>query len=286
MTSATTPVTEESKRTALLDYLNQEVSVTPFPDAVQRLLREIGPNSDQNSLARIVESDAGLSSILLRQANSAQFGAKYETKSIASCIARVGNVGLKQIALTAAAKALYASGCSRTTRYRQYLWQHAIGVAAISRAIDPTYAHGDHFVASIFHDTGKLYLLDRFAQDYLKMCYEFRGVELTHHERVAFGCSHDELGMVLTNKWGVLESAQMAAGFHHRPADAFQDKAMVSLIAVADQLSHKWGADFDGPDAFEAGEIGFGEFKFNEKLLEAIFHQAKSNFNEMMTVLN
>lgn len=226
------------------DKLKTKSEIRPFPAAVTRLLAAMrDENSTSATFAEIIECDASLAVRLLRMANSPLHGFTTEVRSVAHATSVLGTRSLRMLAMSASAATLFSDGSSTATA-REELWRHSLGAGAIARLLaeaDPSVSLEDAFLASIFHDVGKLFFLDVVPDEYKRMSRLHFGADLLEQEASVFGTTHDEVGLKSAHVWNLAENLKVAIGYHHRVAEAPVHSPLVAIVHLADQLSRAWG---------------------------------------------
>lgn len=229
---------------AIRETLQSKPEVRPFPAAVTQLLAAVqNPEATAMTFASIIECDAALSTRLLRIANSPLYGFRNEVRSIAHASSVVGSRGLRVLALSAAAAAMFSQG-EAANEHRKRVWKSSLAAGVVARKLAPMYAKIDAdeaFLACVFHDVGRVFLFDHFPTEYSTLCEQSRGDDLIEHEKLEFGWTHSEIGLVSARSWSLSENVQAAIGFHHAPEDAPCHSEFVTLISLANKLSEIWG---------------------------------------------
>ncbi|HPF34282.1 MAG TPA: HDOD domain-containing protein [Candidatus Krumholzibacteria bacterium] len=236
------------------DILKRVSSVPPLPAVLMKLRACcMDPDADFAAMARVIETDPGLTANLLRLANSAYFGARGTIGSVSFAISRLGLKRVHQIAL-----AVCVAPIARRT-VRGYgldpdaLWEHSLATAMAAEhlAADlPAVDKGDAFTAGLLHDMGKL-ILGMFVED------EYREIQrlvaedecsFDEAERSVLGTDHAGVGAMILRHWDLPASIVDAVRWHHHPSGCQDHPPLVDLIHVADILCMDigWGQGLDG----------------------------------------
>ena len=270
------------------EFLAERPEVRPLPAAVTQLLAACqDANANAEKFVKIIECDPALAVRLLRMANSPLYGLANDVRSISHAISILGIRQLKNLALSVAGKAMFSEG-STAAKERQDLWNHSLGCAAVARVLAksvPTVAPEDAFLASIFHDVGKLFLYDVVADEYAQMASLYIGQKLVAEERFVFGISHEEIGLKSAHAWGLPEDVKAVIGHHHRPEESPVHRTFVTVVHIADRLARAWGI---GSEVATDSDIFIDtaeKLVLDEELLASEEERAREAFDEAAQAL-
>lgn len=122
-------------RAMLRRTVSKEFEVPPLPAVAQRVLGSAGDDSvSAAELARLVHSDAGLASALLRAANSAALASATPTVSVQQAISRLGMRRVREIALAASLR----EGLYAVVQYPDIalgIWRRSLATALCAREV-------------------------------------------------------------------------------------------------------------------------------------------------------
>ena len=236
------------------DALKAKPEVRPFPAAVAQLLAACqDPNANAARFEKIITLDPALAVRLLRMANSPLYGLASEVRSVSHAVAILGIRQLRSLAMSVAGAGMFAQGKTASIE-RAELWSHSLGCATVARllaATVPGVSAEDSFLGGIFHDVGKLFLLDVVPAEYNDMSMHCFGDDLAREEQFVFDITHEEIGLRSAHAWRLNESLKVAIGYHHRPTETPLNPELVRVIHAADLLARQWGigsSQHDFPD--------------------------------------
>ncbi len=208
-------------------------------DAAQTLA---DPDADMNGIVRVLEHDPGLTTNVLRLANSAMYAGPREIGSIRQAAMRLGTQKLMQVVMASATAPIAWGEVKGYDLPPGELLSHSIAVAVTTEELaselgitPPPCA----FTAGLLHDLGKL-LLGAFVEVDAKPICELafsRGLPFEEAEREVLGIDHTEAGAHLLAHWHIPECICEAVRWHHDPEKATQDQGAVDLVHLADNLS-------------------------------------------------
>jgi putative nucleotidyltransferase with HDIG domain len=198
-----------------------------------------------SDVAAVVQTDAPLTSRLLRIANSAYYCPRDPITSVARAIAFLGLDTVRELILTVSVlDALAASHSGRGLDWVQH-WRHSLGCAILAEELSTESdraARSVYFVAGLLHDIGKLTLDAYHPATYVQVMEAVRegGIRPRDAEIEAYGVPHDVIGQWLAEKWGLEPNLQQAIFRHHRPIESGRatdsEIRISSTIAVCDFL--------------------------------------------------
>jgi putative nucleotidyltransferase with HDIG domain len=158
-----TPVAErlaqESQLILEKRIADNQLNLPPPPAVVMKvmaLLRD--PNFSAKDVATIVERDAVIAARILRAANMVQGANAEKARSLPQAISRLGNEKLKATLVEASAHRLFESRDQRIVDAGRGLWEHAVGVAMLSRDVAALCGVAETeaaYLAGLLHDIGK-----------------------------------------------------------------------------------------------------------------------------------
>jgi HD-like signal output (HDOD) protein len=193
----------------------------PFPLVARRLL-ELLDNEGMHlrELSRLLVRDAAFSSQVLRVANSALLGLRYEVTSIQRALSTLGVQRLRALVVTVAMKNYMGRG--GTAAFGQ-CWRHNLGTALwceiLADCCNVEKAVG--YTGGLLHDIGRIALLMLFPKDYALLSRDSasRSRDKLEAERRSFDVDHCQLGHYLAESWNFPMGLSDVIAHHHDMAD-------------------------------------------------------------------
>jgi putative nucleotidyltransferase with HDIG domain len=165
-----------------------------------------------------LRSDVGLSSEILRRANSARYGLRSQVSSLHHAIMLLGFDHLKGLAITAA-MGTYLKAALKIASLRR-CWRHTMACALLAEELSKLarLESDQAYTAGLLHDIGLLGLMVNFPQEYATMILvtQEHSFGLLDVERDLFDVDHCEAGAWLAGQWGLPQAIIDAAGLHHQ----------------------------------------------------------------------
>ena len=193
-------------------------TLRPFPAVACHLMKLVNgaEKVDFGEVSRVLMADAAFSSQVLRVANSALFGARYEVKSILQALCVVGVDRLRDLVVTVALKDYVGR---HDNLVLQRCWRHNLATAlwcdalaghcGIDRPIG--------YTAGILHDIGRIALLMSFPDEYAAFLDLSPAGDLDklEAERKLCDADHCQVGDSLAMSWNFPPILSDVIGHHH-----------------------------------------------------------------------
>ncbi len=261
-------------REELEGIILKAVEIPVLPATAQKVLSLMSdPDVSIEKLKRIITTDAGLATKILKVANSAFYGGCRNIENLSQAILRLGLNSLRNIVVAASMRNVYKNfGLAE-----KLLWEQTIGSAMAANIIsrrtrvsDPE----DAFIAGLLHDVGKVVLNNEYPQKFAQVMEKVYNdaVPYSAAEKEVFEFSQREVGARVVRKWGFPERIELLLR-HFDDYDAISNERwmyeLVTVVTTADRICQKFGIgwrrayneeiDFGNlPDA-----LGLGSDDFN-----------------------
>jgi HD-like signal output (HDOD) protein len=261
-----------SRRQEILDSLDR---VEKMPTAVQRAITLLNdPEADMGELARVIEHDPGLTSNILRMANSSYFGGVRTITTVREAVVRLGaqHVFKLVMALGVAPQARKEVRGFGLEPGKLLLHSIAVALAAEELGRQLNLRAPEHtFTAGLLSNLGKIVLgtfLEIDAQPILKLVNE-EGIPFEQAERQVLGIDHAEVGAALLKLWG-LPAPIVTVVRHHLTPDEYDGVDLsLDLVHVADILAKNcgMGLGLDGMNYLPSARVA-ERLKLSPEVLE------------------
>lgn len=221
-----------------------------LPAIISRLIKVVNsPESSADDAAELIEKDPGLTSKMIRLANSAFYGIPRSISSVSSAVVILGFNTIRSLVLSASVIKIF-SGSQNKTINKDRFWKHSIVTAMAAKIIvrhfinirmmDPESA----FCSGILHDIGKLIFNEYMSSDYTEVCnYAVKNnVSLIEAETTLLSTNHAEIGKIISDKWSLPLDLEYSLVYHHNPGNADNLHELIATIHFANILAHETGA--------------------------------------------
>jgi putative nucleotidyltransferase with HDIG domain len=225
------------------DLLNAVGDALALPETCQRINEMVG--DEQYSAADIAELillDPGLTTRLLKIANSPFFGFPSHIDSVPKAITIIGTEELRQLVLATSAVDMFSTLPNELVSMETF-WRHSLRCAVIARTIaaflkEPEVEH--YFTAGLLHDIGYLVIyreLPELAEKTQDHCAQNRGIVYIVEQEI-IGFDHAEVGAELLRRWKLPPAQVEAVACHHTPSLARQFPRQAAIIHIANYLAN------------------------------------------------
>ena len=236
------------------EILSKVSAVPPLPEVIIKL-RDCcnDPDVNYSEMAKVIETDAGLTSSILRLANSAYFGCAGSISSVQFAMTRLGLKRVHQMALAICVAPMARNEVVGYDLSAESLWEHSLATAMACSHLAKETGYdeaSDAFTAGMLHDMGKS-VLGMFVSDdidEIRRLVDEEGYAFDEAERAVLGTDHAAVAGMLLRHWKVPEHIAGAVRWHHKPERSEGDQRLTDLIHVADILCMDigWGGGRDG----------------------------------------
>jgi putative nucleotidyltransferase with HDIG domain len=203
-----------------------------------------------DTIASIIEQDAGCSAKLLQLVNSAFFGLARSVTQVREAVSYLGIARVRDVVLAAEAGAVFQCSTPQLARVAQEVNDHSAQVAAAARERATGAQVHDVFVAGMLHDIGRLALATVAGERYATVERRRRdGEDLSTVEIDVLGAGHAEVGAYLLQLWGLPYPLVDAVARHHDPGAAEDANPLLAAVAAADERVLSGISGFGAGDA-------------------------------------
>ena len=231
---------------SLVELINEHLAgnrvEVPVFHAVAIKLQQVlhRQNFSIDEVTQLIVADQGLSSQVLRVANSAFYTGLSRVTNIREAIVRLGAQEVANIAMLATQGEVYRSTNPLFQRTMHLLWQHALVCAIAAKWLAGKVGYAamaqEAFLAGLLHDVGKLFLLkvveELGASGRLGVQASPALVsEVLNSMHVAQGCA-------LMQRWNLPEIYRDVVRDHHLP-DLPTGNTLLAIVRLVNQCANK-----------------------------------------------
>ncbi len=198
---------------------------------------------DFNKLDLMFKTEIGLSTRLLRIANSPFYGVSREIVSLRDAFVVLGVYSVRNIVMTAAvSNAVQADNNSPIAN--DELWLHSIAVSCAAKKLAKQLAPAESesaFMAGLLHEVGRMALNSHMSEEYQRVVElaQSQQIALGEAERQILGFAHNELGASLIEKWKLPEFLEEAIQHYYQPK--VEGTLLPKVIHIANILTYRIG---------------------------------------------
>jgi putative nucleotidyltransferase with HDIG domain len=279
-----------SRREEIIAYVRTLPALPTGAGQLLALLQD--PDVGISVLIERIEYDPGLTSNLLRLANSAYFAGPRSIGSLREAIVRLGTKRILQLVITSVVAPMARRPVQGYDLPAGQLLTHSVAVAIAGEQIAEA-VHlrpVDHlFTAGLLHDLGKIVLgtfVEVDAEPIRRLAFE-QSMPFDAAEREVLGIDHAEVGAQLLASWSLPADVVEAVRHHHLPENVAGDSFTVDLVHTADQLilSSGVGAGADGLN-YRPSEGAVTRLNLTPLLCETVISRTVDAVEELRCVLD
>src|SRR5579862_525925 len=215
----------------------------PFPAIAHRVIALVNHEDVAiQELGDLVKMDPSFSAELLRFANSALLGLRWEVRSVSQALVLLGLDRVKTMATLVAINRMVRSSVGVAALRK--IWVHSLATAMIAEEFARiTGFPADHaYTAGLLHNLGTLGLMSAYPREYsrmLEVTLDF-GFDLLQTEQDLFDIDHCLAGCYLAQDWDFPDELAAAIAVHHEdPVPGEND--LDNIIKISWRLSDALG---------------------------------------------
>lgn len=244
------------------DIISQLHELPPLPDKCARLEELMNdPESTFADMSRVIETDVGLASQVLKLANSAHHYVSGGVQSLEKAVVYLGMTTVYQMVLCMQSHEILGSAGRSLP---EYLPGHSLAVGLIAKHLSERVGltlPDRAFAAGLLHDFGRVAIAVLFPQQFraYAKAVEKGGPHSVELEREIIGVDHQQVGGELARHWKYPSSLVWVVSNHHGVAGDIHHKAeedcrmVADIVAVSDYWS--WGIGWPGLDQGTAPQV-------------------------------
>lgn len=240
-------------QTPLKDIVFEMRSLEPFPGVAARVLELAGrPDVVPSDVIQLVQTDAGITSKVLKLCNSAYFGFQRDIASMHEAGNRLGLTTLVNLVMTSSAGKYFRDYGGTSAESQARLWRRSVATAISARLVARKHGRTDPeqaYTAGLLENIGSM-VLERHMGDarFAIRAVAKSGCTVIEAEKRTLGLHHAEIGARLCTKWGLPEILINTIRYHHAPEVAHGDKILTATAHLAEHLTDTTFA-IDSPPA-------------------------------------
>lgn len=279
-----------------MNYENLVKKVEEFPSLPTVYNEVVNKISDSNStaddIAKIIQSDVGISTKLLRLVNSPIYNIHNNVTNIKDAIFYVGFNEVKNIVLAQSVMKMSGREEIKDNFNMIEFWKHSIGVGVTARFIAQELEIkrlDDFFVSGVMHDIGKLFFHKVFKPVYnivIKSSIE-KKVEIEVIEKHKLMATHSDVGSLLCNKWNLPESINNVIKWHNIGLIDNEYDEQVAILNLSNTLAQamQFGVSFDNL-IDRPNPIVWEKLKISPKMIRRFEKPLIENYKNATSILN
>jgi two-component system, cell cycle response regulator len=222
-----------------LNQILEKAKIPTLPVVAQKLVELCKDDRAAFAdFARLIESDPGLASRILRVANSAYYGLRNKATNLERAITALGLKQVKTVALgfhlAASLNEFKAEGFDIGDFWQKSVFRAVLG-RKLAKKYCPNYSE-EAFLVGLLQDCGILLLAQALGADYIHMWADKRCSldSLFRLEQKVFEVNHLQVAARIAQKWGLPEIlSRPLSCHHHKPESQTATDPMIQMCQIA-----------------------------------------------------
>ncbi len=241
-------------------------TIPPQPEVLLRIKQEIeleDPNI--NTIASLINMDIGIAGFTLKVVNSAYFGLRRKISSIEHACKFLGLNRVVKLVSSVVLRFTLSQGQTDPFTLRQ--WNSAMDVGSAAMLIAQHLRLGsdcadDSYSLGLFHNAGSALIHAQFP-DYAKVVKVglSNQLRITDIEQRYFHVTHETLGFMIAQSWGLSQEIANVIAYHHQPEQLLAstdlyEKRLFAILKLAEHMTSEESQLFDSPSESEWQRYG------------------------------
>lgn len=203
-----------------------------------------------NELNKVIALDPVLTGQVLKLINSAYYSLVNKVTSLTRAITMLGLNTVKNMALSTAIIRTVSGAKKTKILPTKKFWAHSISVGVSAKLLAgakdiPLMEREEYFISGLLHDLGKV----PFDDDYIHVLSKAKReqIPLIEAERELMGIDHQEVGLMIAEKWKLNKAISSCIGNHH-DLDKLEEKyqRQAAFVALGNVYSDIYDIGFAG----------------------------------------
>lgn len=280
-------------RTEILQLVQKKESDLPtLPVIVNKIISVASDKkTTTQELSDVISYDQGMTTKLLKLANSIYYAQKIKVETIKRAITVIGFEEIIGIALGMGILSSFTKKSGLNIDMKA-LWIHGIGVATIAKELAKRTNPGSAskiFIPALLHDMGKVIFSVYFKDEYTR-ARQFaleKKKPLYFAENALFKIDHAVLSALMMKRWNFPQSIILPCRFHHHPESSpIKFRHHTLIINLADYLTQKAGIGYSGNPFPVAVKNSPKKIGISPSILKLTLDQLKQKEDEIKDFFN
>lgn len=206
----------------LKNTIQNIINLPSLPSVTMEIISIIdNPDTDVQTLSKIIAKDQVLASKVLKVANSPFYSYPRVISTIDFAITILGFDTLKEVVISISFINYFRNYKSKLIDFQKF-WKHSIISSIICRELAKSIKYkitGEAFVSGLIQDIG-IFIMSQFFQNEFKLLVEKinnENVDFLKVEKEIYGFTHGEIGSWLLERWNFPVHLIEAVSGHHNP---------------------------------------------------------------------
>lgn len=209
-------IDKERQRRDIERFINKMPSLSTTVGKVMEICSRT--DASPNELNKVISLDPVLTGQVLKLINSAYYSLVNKVTSLTRAITMLGMNTVKNMALSTAIISSVAGAKKSKALPTKKFWAHSIGAGVSAKLLGevkgmPVMEREELFLAGLLHDLGKV----PFGDEYIEVLNiaKIEQLPLNEVELDVMGIDHQEVGLMIADKWRLNPVIAICIGSHH-----------------------------------------------------------------------
>jgi len=225
----------------LKNIIQNIINLPSLPSVTMEIISIIdNPDTDVQTLSKIIAKDQVLASKVLKVANSPFYSYPRVISTIDFAITILGFDTLKEVVISISFINYFRNYKSKLIDFQKF-WKHSIISSIICRELAKSIKYkitGEAFVSGLIQDIG-IFIMSQFFQNEFKLLVEKinnENVDFLKVEKEIYGFTHGEIGSWLLERWNFPVHLIEAVSGHHNPEISKVNPVLTTLNYYTEYL--------------------------------------------------
>ena len=227
-------IDKERQRRDIERFINKMPSLSTTVGKVMEICSRT--DASPNELNKVISLDPVLTGQVLKLINSAYYSLVNKVTSLTRAITMLGMNTVKNMALSTAIIRSVAGAKKSKALPTTKFWAHSIGAGVSAKLLGEVKGisvmeREELFLAGLLHDLGKV----PFGDEYIEVLNiaKFEQLPLNEVELDVMGIDHQEVGLMIAEKWKLNQVITRCIGYHHETGNLTSEHGQqVGLVAL------------------------------------------------------
>lgn len=272
------------------EILRKLKTVTSVPPSALRAMKVLqDPNANMGEVVQIIAYDPGLTTNILKMANSSYFGCARSISSLREAVVRLGAANIFKLITASIANLVLNKNIKGYGMTSGELWEHSIAVAVaaenVAALIKDQEASKMAFTAALLHDVGKIVLSDFFDETVNEEVTKnmAQGKSMFEAEKISFGINHADVGARLLASWNIPNMLVESVRWHHAP-DFCRDTICAAIVSYCDYICIKY--KIGSTKEQQNMKLHSAKLSLSERDIEEIVARTRDSFEKIKDIFS
>lgn len=215
-------------------------------------------DTSPNELNKVISLDPVLTGQVLKLINSAYYSLNSKVTSLTRAITMLGMNTVKNMALSTAIIRHVAGSKKSKALPTTKFWAHSISAGVSAKLLGlakglPAMEREELFLAGLLHDLGKVPFGDEYSEVLLTVKRE--QLPLIEVEREMMGIDHQEVGLMIAEKWKLNEVIAATISRHHGGAEHNAAEVQIAYVSLGNIYSNIFDFGYAGDPFPQESEL-------------------------------